>query len=141
MKQENKKALNDFLSHADAISDDILVDTKEMLGCMPFILPVLRERPEYFTLSSLADEMVCRPKHLPPKTAELVALAAAASMGAEFCVQVHIRSAAKEGASRDEIYDTIMIAALIGKTRILAPALRELCDAYPNDVNGRQATL
>ena len=141
MKQENKKALNDFLSHADAISDDILVDTKEMLGCMPFILPVLRERPEYFTLSSLADEMVCRPKHLSPKTAELVALAAALSAGAEFCVQVHIRAAAKEGASRDEIYDTIMIAALIGKTRILAPALRELCEAYPRDTNDRQVPL
>jgi alkylhydroperoxidase/carboxymuconolactone decarboxylase family protein YurZ len=56
-------------------------------------------------------------------------------------VQVHIRAAAKEGASRDEIYDTIMIAALIGKTRILAPALRELCEAYPTDTNGRQATL
>ncbi len=141
MKQENQKALNDFLSHADAISDDILIDTKDMLGCMPFILPVLRERPEYFALSSLADEMVCRPKHLPPKTAELVALSAALSAGAEFCVQLHIRAAAKEGASRDEIYDTIMIAALIGKTRILAPALRELCDAYPNDTNGRQETL
>ena len=138
MKQQNKKALDDFLSHADAISDDILVDTKEMLGSMPFILPVLRERPEYFTLSSLADEMVCRPKHLPPKTAELVALAAALSSGAEFCVQVHIRAAAKEGASRDEIYDTIMIAALIGKTRILAPALRDLCEAYPQDTNERQ---
>ena len=109
-----------------------------MLGCMPFILPILRERPEYFTLSSLADEMVCRPKHLSPKTAELVALAAAMSAGAEFCVQVHIRAAAKEGASRDEIYDTIMIAALIGKTRILAPALRDLCEAYPQDTNERQ---
>jgi AhpD family alkylhydroperoxidase len=82
--------------------------------------------------------MVCRPKHLPPKTAELVALAAALSASAEFCVPVHIRAAAKEGASRDEIYDTIMIAALIGKIRILAPALRELCDAYPQDTNERQ---
>ena len=141
MKQENQKALNDFLSHADAISDDILDDTKDMLGCMPFILPVLRERPEYFALSSLADEMVCRPKHLSPKTAELVALAAALSAGAEFCVQVHIRAAAKEGASRDEIYDTIMIAALIGKTRILAPALRELCDAYPRETHDRKVPL
>ena len=141
MKQENQKALDDFLCHADSISDDILTDTREMLGCMPFILPILRERPEYFTLSSLADEMVCRPKHLSPKTAELVALAAALSSGAEFCVQVHIRAAAKEGASRDEIYDTIMIAALIGKTRILAPALRELCEAYPRDTNDRQVPL
>ena len=138
MKQENQKALDDFLSHADAISDDILIDTKEMLGSMPFILPVLRERPDYFVLSSLADEMICRPKHLSPRTAELVALAAAAGSGAEYCMKVHIRAAVKEGASRDEIYDTIMIAALVGKTRVLAPALRELCEAYPRDTRDRQ---
>jgi hypothetical protein len=67
MKNENQKALDSFLAHADAISDDILTDTKEMLGSMPFILPILRERPDYFSLSSLADEIVCRPKHLPLK--------------------------------------------------------------------------
>ncbi|MDO9035875.1 MAG: hypothetical protein Q7U51_11805 [Methanoregula sp.] len=61
----------------------INVDTKEMPGGMPFILPVLRELPEYFALSSLADERVCRPEHQPPKTAVLVALAAAMSAGAE----------------------------------------------------------
>ncbi|MFA5296105.1 MAG: carboxymuconolactone decarboxylase family protein [Methanoregulaceae archaeon] len=138
MKERNKKALDNFLSHADAISDDILIDTREMLGCMPFILPVMRERPEYFALSSLADEMVCRPEHLSPKTAELVALAAAAGTGAESCMKVHIRAAVKEGASRDEIYDTIMIAALVGKTRVLAPAFRELCEAYPAEMTDQQ---
>lgn len=138
MKEENQKVLDTFLSHADAISDDILIDTKEMLGSMPYILPVLRERPDYFSLSSLADERVCRPKHLPPKTAELIALSAAVSMGAEYCMKVHIRAAAKEGASRDEIYDTIMIAALVGKTRVLAPALRELCETYPHNTNDPQ---
>jgi AhpD family alkylhydroperoxidase len=130
MRKENQKALDDFLAHADAISEDILADTQEMLGSMPFILPLLRERPEYFALSSLADEMVCRPKYLSSKTAELVALAAAVSMGAEHCMKVHIRAAVKEGASRDEIYDTIMISALIGKTRVLAPAFRELFEEY-----------
>ncbi len=138
MNIENQKACDDFLSNADAISDDILAETNEMLGTMPFILPVLRERSEYFALSSLADEMVCRPKHLSPKTAELVALAAAAGTGAEFCMKVHIGAAAKEGASRDEIYDTILIAALVGKTRVLAPALRELCEVYPLDTTGEQ---
>jgi AhpD family alkylhydroperoxidase len=82
--------------------------------------------------------MVCRPPHLSPKTAELVALAAAVGMGAEFCMKVHIRAAIKEGASRDEIYDTIMIAALIGKTRVLAPAFRELCEAYSADATNQQ---
>jgi 4-carboxymuconolactone decarboxylase len=138
MKKENQKALEDFLSHADAISDDILVDTVEMLGTMPYILPILRERPGYFALTSLADEMVCRPEHLSPKIAELVALAAAAGTGAEYCTKVHIRAAAKEGASRDEIYDTIMIAALVGKTRVMAPAFRELRDAYPEGSTGHQ---
>ncbi|WP_321507641.1 carboxymuconolactone decarboxylase family protein [uncultured Methanoregula sp.] len=137
MKRENKKALDDFLTCADAMSDDILTDTEKMLGSMPFILPVLRERPEFFTLSSLADDMIIRPKHLPPRTAELVALAAAAATGAQYCMQVHIRAAAKEGASRDEILDAILIAALVGKTRVLAPALRELCDALPPDTKSR----
>jgi len=140
MKAENQKALNDFLARADSISDDILDDMREMLGSMPFILSVQRERPEYFALSSLADETVCRPEHLSPKTAELVALAAAARGGAEYCMKVHIRAAAKEGASQNEIYDTIMIAALVGKTRVLSPALRELCDAYPPDPKDRQVT-
>jgi AhpD family alkylhydroperoxidase len=139
MKEENQKAVDDFLSRAEDISDDILKDTEEMLGSMPFILPVLRERPAYFALTSLADEMLCRPAHLPPKTAELVSVAAAASAGAQYCLQVHIRAAAKEGASRDEIYDAIMIAALIGKTRVLAPALRELSEAFSkNETNRRE---
>ncbi|GAB6286094.1 MAG: hypothetical protein STSR0009_22950 [Methanoregula sp.] len=138
MRPESQKALDDFLRHADAISDDILADTREMFASMPYILPVLRERPEFFALTSIADEMVCRPKHLSPKTAELVSLAAAASVGAEYCMKVHIQAAAKEGASRDEIYDTIMIAALIGKTRVLAPALREMCEALPKDPETRK---
>ena len=140
MKKENQKAINDFLARADSISDDILDDTREILGSMPFILPVQRERQEYFALSSLADEMICRPSHLPSRTAELVALAAATSAGAEYCMKVHIRAAVKEGASRDEIYDTIMIAALVGKTRVLAPALREFCDAFPPDTSKRQVS-
>jgi AhpD family alkylhydroperoxidase len=138
MRKESQRALEAFLAHSDTISDDILADTREMLGSMPFILPVLRERPDYFVLSSLADEMICRPKHLSPRTAELVALAAAAGSGAEYCMKVHIRAAVKEGASRDEIYDTILIAALVGKTRVLAPALRELCDAYSPDTQDQQ---
>ena len=48
-------------------------------------------------------------------------------------MSVHIRAALKEGASRDEIFDTIMIAALVGKTRVLATALRQMYDAVPKE--------
>ena len=138
MKEANQKVISEFLGHAESLSDDILDDTRDMLGSMPFILPVQRnERPDYFTLACLADDMLCRPPNLSGKTAELVALAAAASAGADHCLKVHIRAAVKEGATKGEIFDTIMIAALIGKTKILGPALREFCDAYPRDTEKR----
>lgn len=133
MKEENEKALEEFLKHADSIGDDITDEISEILGMVPYIIPVLREREDVFALSTLADERICRPKNLSPKTAELVTIAAAAGMGAEGCLKVHIRAAVKEGASRDEIYDTLMIASMIGKTKILASSLRQMRDAFTGD--------
>ena len=133
MKEDNKKIVQDFLDHADAISDDVMDDTKEMLGTMPFIFPLQRERPENFALSALADYRTCRPEHLSPKVAELIAVAAAAGSGADNCLKVHIRAAQKEGATRNEIFDTIMIAGVIGKTKVLASSLRLMTDIFPQD--------
>lgn len=128
MQEKNEKTVKEFLAHANSISDDIMEDTKDMLGTLPFIFPVMRERPENFALSALADYRTCRPEHLSPKVAELVACAAAAGSGAENCLKVHLRAAQKEGATRDEIFDTLMIAGVIGKTKILASALRQMED-------------
>ena len=130
MKDTTEKIVNAYLANADAISDDIMEDTEEMLGTMPFIFPVLRERAETFALSALADYRTCRPENLPPKIAELVAIAAAAGAGADNCLKVHIRAAQKVGATRDEIFDTILISATIGKTKILASSLRQMVAAF-----------
>lgn len=130
MKPENERLIDDFLTHADDLSDDIMADVEEMLGIVPFIFPILRNRPDTFALSTLADYRTSRPDSLDPKTAELIAIAAAASAGADSCLKVHIGAALKEGASRDEILDVLLIAAMIGKTRVLASALRryrEVC--------------
>jgi len=134
MKDATRKTVKIFLDHADAISDDVMEDTKEMLGTMPFIFPLQRERPENFALSALADYRTCRPEHLPPKIAELIAVAAAAGAGADNCLKVHINAARKEGATRDEIFDTIMIAGVIGKTKVLASSLRMMTDVFPQDM-------
>ena len=134
MKDSNKKIVQDFLDHADAISDDVMEDTHQMLGTMPFIFPLQRERPENFALSALADYRTCRPEHLTPKMAELIAVAAAAGAGADNCLKVHIRAAQKEGATRDEIFDTIMIAGVIGKTKVLASSLRQMTEVFPQDL-------
>jgi len=130
MKPENEQLVNDFLAHADDLGDDITKDVEEMIGVVPFIFHILRDRPESFALSTLADYRISRPDSLDPKTAELIAVAAAAGAGADSCLKVHMGAAMKEGASRDEVLDVLLIAAMIGKTRILASSLRrfrEVC--------------
>ena len=107
-----------------------------MLGTMPFILPILRERPAHFVLSTIADFLVGRPEHLDPKTAELIAVAAAAGAGADACLKLHMKAAQKEGASREEIYDTLLIACLIGKTKVMATSLRIFTEAVPKEEMG-----
>jgi AhpD family alkylhydroperoxidase len=132
MKPDNEELINDFLAHADDLGDDITEDVKEMLGTVPFIFTILRDRPDTFALSAIADYRISRPASLDPKTAELIAVAAAAGSGADSCLKVHMGAALKEGASRDELLDTLLIAAMIGKTRVLASSLRrfrEVCDA------------
>ncbi|MFA5330765.1 MAG: carboxymuconolactone decarboxylase family protein [Methanoregula sp.] len=142
MKDENRKLISDLIRHADSISDDMLEDTQKMLGSMPFILPVQREqRPDYFAVSCIADDMLCRPPNLSPKTAELVTIAAAAAAGADPCLKFHIKAAANEGATKGEIFDTIMIAALRGKKKILGSALREFRDAYPEQTPRNTSTV
>ncbi len=54
-------------------------------------------------------------------------------MGAHYCLKIHIKAAIQEGATRDEIYDTIMIAGLVGKTRVLATSLREMEYIFSRD--------
>ena len=134
MKPENEKLIDDFLAHADDLGDDIVEDVREMLGVVPFIFTILRDRPDTFALSAIADYRISRPDSLDPKTAELIAVAAAAGAGAESCLKVHMGAALKEGATRDEILDTLLIAAMIGKTRVLASSLRrfrEVCGEEP----------
>ncbi len=134
MKPDNERFIEDFLAHADDLGDDIVADVKEMLGIVPFIFTILRSRPETFALSTLADYRTSRPASLDPKTAELIAIAAAAGTGAESCLKVHMGAALKEGATRDEILDTLLIAAMIGKTNILASSLRrfrDICGGEP----------
>ena len=124
MKPENKELIQALLENSDSIQEDIFEDSEAMLGTVPFILRVMARRPEFMIFSSLKDFYVLRPESLEPKTAELLAVAAAAASGADRCLKVHMNAALREGASKDEILDTLFIAALIGQTRVLASSLR-----------------
>jgi len=126
MKPETEKLLDEFLAHADDLGDGVVEDVREMLGVVPFIFTMLRDRPDVFALSAIADYRISRPASLDPKTAELVAIAAAAGAGADNCPKLHMGAALKEGASRDELLDALLVAAMVGKTKVLASSLRQL---------------
>ena len=124
MKPENRDLIKSLLDKSPSLQEDIFDDTEKMLGTVPFILRVMARRPEFMIFSSLKDFYALRPKSLDAKTAELLAVAAAASAGADKCLKVHMAAAEKAGASEDEILDAILIAAVIGQTRVLAESLR-----------------
>jgi len=126
MRDENKSLIRALLERSVSMQEDIFDDSLDMLGQVPFILETLAERPAFMIFSSLKDFYALRPASLDARTAELLAIAAAASSGAEQCLKVHMRAATQAGASRDEILDAIVIAAIIGQSRVLASSLRVL---------------
>lgn len=133
MEEKNNKIFREFLTRAEDMKTDIMADLESYLGVMPEILPTLSERTEAFVLSTLSNELYSRPDSLSPIVAELVALAAASGAGAEHCIKAHILSAMKEGASRDQILDTLLIAGHISRTKTLSIAIRAFDELCPND--------
>ena len=133
MNPENSEKIEAFLENKEEICDGVFEQFEETLGRIPFILPILRERPDAFAFNGLGDLYTFNPGSMDRMTAELIAVAAAAAVGADGCLKVHIGAALKEGATRDQVRDSIAIAATIGKTGILGGAYRIMRDAIPDE--------
>ncbi|EHQ35618.1 carboxymuconolactone decarboxylase family protein [Methanoplanus limicola] len=134
MNDQSKKAIEEFLTGKDEISAEILEESKELFGKVPFILEILKERPESFVFNALGDFETIRPKSLDAATAELISVASATALGATACLKVHIGAALKAGATMDQVLDAIMIPAALGRTSILAPSLRIFKECRDKDV-------
>jgi len=52
--------------------------------------------------------------HLDTKTKELIALATAITARCKYCIGLHVESALKAGASKEEILETSTVAILMG---------------------------
>jgi len=92
----------------------------------PGLLKVLKERPRTFNPYLLKGMTVYKePKALDRKTAELVAVSAAAALHCEHCLEAHMGRAVAEGATLDEIMDTILVAGSISESSMLSVAFRK----------------
>ena len=98
---------------------------EEQMGTVPFIFEEMSKRPEVFIPSVLRDFFVMRaPKGLDLKTAELIAVASASALRSEGCIRMHIKAALRAGATKQEIFDVIMISSVMAQTSRLGTAFR-----------------
>jgi len=91
---------------------------------VPFLLRALQDEPTRFVPAAL--RAVGADGALDRRTAELVAVAAAASQMCEHCLRVHIEEALTHGATYDEVLETLLIAARIAESSTNAVSLRVL---------------
>ena len=98
----------------------------EQYGGVGFVLRTLaEENPTVFVRYVLdEDPLVGPPRALDPKAQELVALASATALQCDHCIKAHIGSALDNGATWQEILDTILIAAHTAESSVLSVALR-----------------
>ncbi|KUE74455.1 gamma-carboxymuconolactone decarboxylase subunit -like protein [Candidatus Methanomethylophilus sp. 1R26] len=116
-------------------ADEILNAIESMRGKVPVVNRVLSERPDLFVPNAeLSMKLFEGEGSLDKKTRELVALAAAAALGGQYCMKEHIRNAAALGATKDEILEALEIAGYMCMTRSQSYAFRVFADAYGMDV-------
>jgi AhpD family alkylhydroperoxidase len=95
-------------------------------GELGFLLKVLKERPRNFNPFILKGMAIYKePSTLDRKTAELVAIGAAAALRCDHCLEAHMRRAMEQGASLEEVLDAVLVAGAISESSTLSVAFRK----------------
>ena len=107
--------------------ETILDYIRQRDGGVGLMYRVLSRRPEVLVPRALQGVQIYdRPRAVDPKTAELAAVAAAAALRCEPCLDAHLRAAHRKGASSDELLDVLLVAGAIAESSTWAVAFRQL---------------
>jgi AhpD family alkylhydroperoxidase len=114
---------------------------QEQYGGTGFLLRTLAEENPDVMVRYVLDEdrLLGPPRMLDPKVQELVALASATALQCDHCIKAHIGSALSNGATWQEILDTILIAAHTTESSVLSVALRSFKQEKARHVHAREA--
>ncbi|MDH7593426.1 MAG: carboxymuconolactone decarboxylase family protein [Methanomicrobiales archaeon] len=117
-----------------------LQEVEQDYGKVPLIFRRMAERPEILISHLLYKGAIAGTGTLDPKTVELISLAVGAALKCPHCVEYHVQSAMRRGATRGEILEVILITGLLANAAILANAYRiidrELERCASCEVNG-----
>ena len=107
------------------IVDNILARAKEEYGFVPLVTEVMSERPDMIIpYSQMSANLLFRPHHMDRRTAELAAISAAAALGSENCLNVHIRQAMNLGVSAEAVMEALLISSFMSMNCSNSVALR-----------------
>ena len=110
-------------------SPEILKFLKEFYGEVPKIYNIMAiYNREMILTNFIKNQGVIKENKskLPLKVKELIALAAAVALGCKYCQEVHMKGALELGATKYQIFETILISGMIAETSTLAVGLRTL---------------
>ena len=114
------------LMGSTSLSDSLVALIEKHRGGLGFMLGILKRRPRTFNPFILKGlSLYSEPEALDKKTAELVAVSASSALRCEHCLESHMKRAIEEGASMDEILDTILISGAISDSSTLSVAMRK----------------
>ncbi len=113
----------------------ILEGMEKLYGFVPPIMDIISQRPDLFVPLAKYGKAVMegRDRHLQKKTTYLCAVSAASALGGEHCVNVQIQNATAAGATKDEIFEAIMVGTYMSMTKSQSYALRKYDALFPKD--------
>jgi len=116
-------------------TERILKGMEKLYGFVPPIMDIISQRPDVFVpLSRYGKAVMENPEaSLQKKTAYLCAVSAASAMGGEHCVNVQVQNAVGAGATKDEVFEAIMIGTYMAMTKAQSYALRKFDELFPRD--------
>ncbi len=123
-KKDILKEASALMNNAE-LAEALAAAVERQNGRLGFLLSTLKERPRTFNPYLLKGRSVYNPTALDKKTAELIAVAAAASLRCEHCLEAHMDRALREGASLEEIMDVLLISGAISESSTLSVAFRK----------------
>ena len=108
------------------LTDELAEMIEQQRGDLGFLLRTLKGRPRTFNPFAIRGKFLFKEPHaLDRKTAELVAISAATAYRCEHCLEAHLGRAVAEGATLEEILDTMLISAALAESSTLSVALRK----------------
>ena len=120
------EAVASLIQDEAAVTQELLERLRERDGQVGLLLRVLSRRPEAFVRHVMhSARLYHAPKAIDPKMAELAAVAAAAALMCDHCLEAHMRAARRKGATLEEIFDVLLIAGAITESSTLSVAFRK----------------